>query len=126
MIALAAAQREALVQLQQRKQPIARLTPLPATWLPRLLELPDGVFRRFAHRLLAIDPLARSSLQDDLVAGRPTEIDWLQGEIVRLAEAMGQTAPVNHRLLELVHAAEQGGRRDWTGPELLNEIRAAR
>ena len=123
---LAAAQREALLQLKQRKQPVARLTPLPAAWLPRLLELPDGVFRRFAHRLLAIDPLARSSLQDDLVAGRPTEIDWLQGEIVRLADAAGQPAPVNRRLLELVRAAEKGGRRDWTGPELLNETGAAR
>ncbi|HET8732091.1 MAG TPA: 2-dehydropantoate 2-reductase [Moraxellaceae bacterium] len=123
---LAAAQREALALLKRRKQPLAKLTPLPAAWLPPLLELPDSFFRRFAHRLLAIDPLARSSLQDDLAAGRRTEIEWLQGEIVKMAEAEGQSAPVNRRLMELVQAAELGGRRNWSGPELLNAVRAAR
>lgn len=123
---LAAAQREALALLRQRGQPVARLTPLPAAWIPGLLELPDGLFRLLARGLLAIDPLARSSLLDDLDAGRRTEIGELQGEVLRLAREQHGRAPVNARLLELVQAAEQGGRRDWNGPELLNEVMAAR
>lgn len=119
---LAEAQREALALLRQRGQHLARLTPLPAAWLPAVLELPDPLFRLLANRLLALDPQARSSLQDDLDAGRRTEIDWLQGEVLRLARELHGAAPVNARLLELVHQAEQGGRRDWRGEELLNEV----
>lgn len=119
---LAAAQREAIGLLQAEGQALAKLTPLPAHWLPTLLEVPDTVFRLAASRMLAIDPLARSSMQDDLAAGRLTEIDQLQGEIVALATAQGKTAPVNAALLALVNAAEKGGRRDWRGDELRQEV----
>jgi 2-dehydropantoate 2-reductase len=119
---LAAAQREAIALLQERRQALARLTPLPAHWIPPLLDVPDLLFRLLANRMLAIDPQARSSMQDDLAAGRKTEIDALQGEILRLARQQHREAPVNARLLALVHAAEQGGRRDWRGEELLNEV----
>lgn len=119
---LAAAQREAIALLREQRQPLARLTPLPARWIPALLEVPDPVFRLLANRMLAIDPQARSSMQDDLGAGRKTEVEALQGEVLRLARSRQREAPVNARLLELVHAAEQGGRRDWRGEELLNEV----
>lgn len=119
---LAAAQREALALLRRRGQAVARLAPLPTAWIPGLLELPDGPFRLLARGLLAIDPRARSSLLDDLDAGRRTEVGELQGEVLRLAREQHEPAPVNARLLELVQAAERGGRRDWRGPELLNEV----
>lgn len=119
---LAAAQREALALLRRRGQPVARLTPLPAAWIPGLLELPDGLFRLLARGLLAIDPMARSSLLEDLDAGRRTEVGELQGEVLRLARELHERAPVNARLLELVQAAAQGGRRDWSGHELLNAV----
>lgn len=119
---LAAAQREAMVLLRAQRQRLARLTPLPARWLPGMIETPDLVFRLLANRMLAIDPMARSSMQDDLTAGRRTEVDVLQGEVLRLAKAQHADAPVNQRLLELVHEAEKGGRRDWGGAELLKEV----
>jgi 2-dehydropantoate 2-reductase len=119
---LAAAQREAIVLLRAQRQRLARLTPLPARWLPGMIETPDLVFRLLANRMLAIDPMARSSMQDDLTAGRKTEVDVLQGEVLRLAKAQHAEAPVNRRLLELVHEAEKGGRRDWGGAELLKEV----
>jgi 2-dehydropantoate 2-reductase len=120
---LAAAQREALGVLALADQSLARLTPLPAALMPRLLELPDRVFRLVARKVIAIDPAARSSMWDDLEAGRPTEIDFLQGEVVTLARRVGRTAPVNARLVELVRAAEAGGRRDFTGDELRAALR---
>lgn len=123
---LAAAQREALALLRAHHQKLARLTPLPTAWLPTLLEMPDRVFRPLAASMLAIDPMARSSMQDDLIAGRRTEVDVLQGEVLRLARQQLVEAPVNRRLLELVHAAEKGGRRDWGGEELLKEVLGSR
>jgi len=115
---LAAAQREALGLLARAGIPVARLTAVPPRWMPRLLELPDGVFRVLGRRVVAIDPAARSSMWDDLEAGRPTEIDYLQGEIVALAAQRGGEAPINAALAGLVRAAETGGRRDFSGAEL--------
>lgn len=115
---LAAAQREALGALAADNIAIARLTPIPPRLMPRLLTLPDAIFARLARRVVAIDPHARSSMWDDLEAGRPTEIDYLQGEIVALADRVGRAAPVNRALVALVRAAEAGGKRDYTGREL--------
>jgi DNA-binding MarR family transcriptional regulator len=56
-------------------------------------------------------------------AGRATEVDHLNGEIVALARAHGLRAPVNERLVALVHEAEGGERREWTGEDLLAELR---
>lgn len=115
---LAASQREALGLLAQARQSLAKLTPLSPPWMPRVLELPDPVFRLLARRIVAIDAQARSSMWDDFEARRPTEIDFLQGEIVELARRLGQPAPVNGAIVELVRRAEGGGRRDYTGPQL--------
>ena len=122
---VALAQREALQLLDQARIRPARLTPLPPHWLPPMLSLPDALFRRFANKMLEIDPRARSSMWEDLQAGRPTEVDWINGEVQRLAERLGRNAPVNARLQQLVHAAESGGRRQWSGEDLLAELRRA-
>jgi len=115
---IAAAQREALAALRGVRQPLARLTAIPPAWMPRLLTLPDAVFSRLAGRVVAVDPHARSSMWDDLEAGRPTEIAYLQGEIVALAEQLGRTAPINRALVGMIRAAEAGGRRDYAAAEL--------
>ncbi len=121
---LAMAQSEALGLLAAAGIRAARLTPLPAAWIPRLLALPDGLFARVGGKMLAIDPLARSSMSDDLAAGRATEVDWINGEVVRLAQGLGRAAPVNARLCALVHEAEQGtGRPIWSADALLAELR---
>ena len=113
------AQREALALLDAARIPLAKLTPLPPHWIPAMLDLPDWLFRRAANKMLEIDPLARSSMWEDLEQGRRTEIDWLNGEVVRLAQRLGRAAPVSAKMIELVRAAEQGGRRQWSGEELL-------
>ncbi|MGX1785802.1 2-dehydropantoate 2-reductase [Bosea sp. NPDC055332] len=123
---LALAQAEALDLLAQAGIAPARLTPLPAGWVPALLRLPDGLFARLARKMLAIDPSARSSMADDLAAGRRTEVDWINGEVVRLAQRLGKSAPVNERLVALVHAAEAGeARQRWSGAALLAGLSAS-
>jgi 2-dehydropantoate 2-reductase len=119
---VAAAQREALAVGQRAGRTAARLTPLPPEWIPRLLTVPDIVFRNVASSMLAIDPLARSSMWEDLEAGRVTEVDWINGEVVRLGREYGVVTPVNDLLVELIRDAERGGRRTWSGPELLDVL----
>ncbi|MHA7833013.1 MAG: 2-dehydropantoate 2-reductase [Algiphilus sp.] len=119
---IALAQREALALYTQAGIKPARLTPVPPRWMPALLAVPDGLFSLLGQRMLRIDPLARSSMWEDLERGRRTEIDWINGALLQLAESLGRQAPVNARLVALVRAAEAGGRRDWRGPELLAEL----
>lgn len=121
---LALAQAEALALLNEAGIRPARLTPLPAGWIPALLRLPDALFARLARKMLAIDPSARSSMADDLAAGRPTEVDWINGEVVGLAQRLGRQAPVNARLIALIKAAEQG-ETSWSGEALLAELQAS-
>ncbi|MCO5400441.1 2-dehydropantoate 2-reductase [Ralstonia soli] len=123
---LALAQTEALRLLARAGIQPAKLTPVPPAWIPRLLATPDAVFARLGGKMLAIDPLARSSMSDDLAAGRATEVDWINGEVVRLAERLGQRAPVNAQLCALVHAAESAtARPNWSGGNLLTALRTA-
>ncbi|MBA4285636.1 MAG: 2-dehydropantoate 2-reductase [Xanthomonadaceae bacterium] len=121
---LAAAQAEALALLAAAGIPLAQLTRVRPQWLPTLLRLPDVLFRRLARQMVAIDPLARSSTWEDLEAGRRTEVDHINGEVVALAATLGRQAPVNARLVQLIRQAEAGGRRDWRAAELYRALRA--
>jgi 2-dehydropantoate 2-reductase len=82
--------------------------------MPRMLSTvissPDWLFNTIFLRKWKIDAKARSSMADDLAAGRRTEIDYLNGELVRLAERVGADAPVNRRIVELVRQAEAGAK----------------
>ena len=122
---LAMAQLETLQLLKHAGITTAKIIALPTPWLPLALNVPDWMFRILGGKMLAIDPQARSSMWEDLECGRRTEIDWINGEVVKLAASLGRSAPVNARLIELIRAAEHGGRRDYSGAELLSELRAA-
>ena len=84
----------------------ARATLVPASWMPALLRLPTPLFRVLAASSLRIDPLARSSMWEDLQRGRKTEVDFLNGEVVALARRKGLRAPMNERVVTLVREAE--------------------
>jgi 2-dehydropantoate 2-reductase len=119
---LAACQQEALALIKAAEQPLARVTPLPTAWIAKILTMPDGVFKLLGKRIVAIDPNARSSMWDDLEAKRPTEVDYIQGEIVALADRLARRAPVNAKLVGLIKDAERGGKRDFTGAELMQAL----
>lgn len=80
--------------------------PLPVWLLPHLMRLPTPIFRVIAARMLDIDPLARSSMWEDLQRGRLTEIDELQGAVIELADRLGRSAPICARVAELIKQAE--------------------
>ena len=87
--------------------------------LPFLLRLPDFVFARLARAMLRIDPEARSSMWEDLQAGRRTEVDYLNGAVVKLAESLGRAAPLSRRVVQLMRRAEAGEIKALSGPQLL-------
>ncbi|MEZ5811124.1 MAG: 2-dehydropantoate 2-reductase [Rhizobiaceae bacterium] len=119
---LAASIAEALAVLNAAGIAPAKLTALPPSLLSPFLNTPDWFFRAIGLRLQKIDANARSSMADDFAAGRLTEIDFLNGEIVRLAGRVGVPAPVNARVVELVKAAQTGGRREWSAKDLVAEL----
>ncbi len=106
---LAATMSEAIAVLRLAKTPLARVGPVPATVFPLVLRLPSPLVRLLASAQVKIDPEARSSMWEDLARRRPTEVDWLNGEIVRLAESCGARAPLNARMVAIVHEAEERG-----------------
>jgi 2-dehydropantoate 2-reductase len=111
--------REALGILRAAAIAPARVGKVGPVWLPVLLNLPDWAFRRIAGQMLRIDPQARSSMWDDLQAGKLTEIDFLSGELVALAASLGRDAPANRRITALVHRAEtDAALRDIDGARL--------
>lgn len=75
------------------------------------LPWPDAAgFRSYFHATL-VPPTAahRSSMRQDLEAGRRTEVDAIGGAIVRAGERTGIPTPVNARLVAAIHAAERAG-----------------
>jgi len=85
-------------------------TAMPPWLTPHLLRLPDGLFGFILRRVMKIDINARSSMWEDLQRGRPTEIDYLQGVVVQLADQHKVATPLSRRVIELVKAAESARR----------------
>ena len=61
-------------------------------------------------KIAEVMPGALSSTAQDVQAGRRTEIDGLNGYVVRRGLALGVATPVNHTLMSLVKILEQSAR----------------
>jgi 2-dehydropantoate 2-reductase len=67
------------------------------------------------------------SVYQDLCRGRPTEIEFVNGEIVRLARQVGAEAPNNALTVAMVHELEQRDPVDFFEPnEVIARFRHAR
>jgi 2-dehydropantoate 2-reductase len=85
-------------------------TPVPAGLTPYLLRLPDPLFGALLGGTMKIDAEARSSMSEDLQRGRRTEIDYLQGAIIDIAERRGLQVPLSRRVVALIKQAEAEGK----------------
>jgi len=65
----------------------------------------DLAVRRIAETM----PTQHSSTAQDLMRGKPTEIDHLNGYVMRRGEALGVPTPANRVLWTLVKLAEPLG-----------------
>ncbi len=84
----------------------AASTPVPVRFIPWVLRLPTPLFTRVAAAMIRIDPQARTSMAHDLMEHRPTEIDALQGEVVRRGRAVGRPTPINAMVMDVIETAE--------------------
>jgi len=114
----AAAQIEALEILKAAGIEPAAGGPIPPRLMPHVIGAPDFIFRSMVLKRQKIDANARSSMADDFAAKRTTEIDYLNGEVVKLAHKLGLKAPVNEAILVLVKQAEAGVERQWSSSDL--------
>ncbi len=114
----AALQTEALGVMQRAGITPAQVTAVSPRMLPRVMRLPNWLFTRLAKRMLQIDASARSSMWDDLEAGRVTEIDAICGAVVRLAAQHGTQAPMSGQMCELL----SGPRLRLTGAEMKRAV----
>ncbi|TXR50051.1 2-dehydropantoate 2-reductase [Phyllobacterium endophyticum] len=97
---------EGLKVLRAHGIAVAKVQGAPPAVLPWILRLPNFLFRIVAGKMLAINPHARSSMWEDLSRGRPTEIDYLQGAIIRLADQKRIEATTTRKVLACVKRAE--------------------
>ena len=88
--------------------------------LLKILGLPNFAYRLVMQAIVKIDAKARSSMLDDLEAGRVPEIAYLQGEIVKRAEQLGLSSPHNAAILMAVEQAfAKGESPRLSGSEIL-------
>ena len=127
--AWALSMREALALIGKKQVKLVDPLPVSLTLLPYIMSLPDKLYGKAMARASSgrskVDPHARSSMADDLAKGRRTEVDFINGEVVRLAGELGKAAPVNARLVELMRAAEAGAAK-WEAGALLADLMQAK
>jgi 2-dehydropantoate 2-reductase len=96
---------------------LERLAKLAALPLTESAKIYSGIMTN-----LSKEPLYGSILQS-IKRGKPSEIDYLNGEFVALAENSGSAAPLNKKLVGLVHQVE-GSRKFLSKDELINCTKA--
>jgi 2-dehydropantoate 2-reductase len=70
---------------------------------------------------LSKEPLYGSILQS-IRRSRPSEIDYINGEFVSLAKEKGYTAPLNEKVVEMVHQVEESNK-FFSPKEVTKELR---
>jgi len=109
-LVLAASIREAnAVFAAEGTEPLAteKKDKLLIKWFATLLRSPEWVFQATIGRKLKGRAEGRASMAQDLMAFRvPTEINYLNGEIVRLGKAHGVPTPVNEKMIQFIREAE--------------------
>ncbi len=104
-----------------------KLESLPDFNLERLTKLTsmptDEAAKIFSGIMVNLSrvPLYGSILQS-IKRGRPSEIDYINGEFISLAKINGAPVLLNEKLVEMVHKVEKGGK-FFTKAELINSTK---
>ena len=76
----------------------------------RGISLPTAVFDGMLANFQSLPPQAKSSMLEDLERGRPLELPWLSGAVVRIGEELGVLTPT-HRFMTTVLGPHARGTR---------------
>ena len=117
-----ATMKEGLDILQKSKIPYKTLPDIDPKITIRRLKILNSILLKFGSRILKLNKTARSSMWQSLYRGRPTEIDYINGEIIDLAKNHDLKAPINKKLVELIKEAEKNNKINSFEPAKLKEI----
>lgn len=102
----AASIEEALKVYEAGNVPWVQVGPNNPRLALRMLRAPNWLFHLVVLRRQKLDRTSMTSMAGDLMAGRPTEIETINGEITRLGAQHGVATPVNDSLIRLVKAGQ--------------------
>lgn len=105
---IAALMTELLMVTDALEITLPKVTAVSAHLLPKLMRLPNWIFKLLAQKMLAIDPSARASMWWDLKDGRITEVKYLNAVVVQQGNACGISCPMNQGIVQLVQEIENG------------------
>jgi 2-dehydropantoate 2-reductase len=103
---------------------LVSLPGFPIENITKLIAIPPGEAAKIFSGLmskLSLEPLYGSILQS-IKRGRASEIDYINGEFVSLADKYGKSAGLNKRLVEMVHEVERT-KRFFTKVEFLDSAK---
>ena len=115
--------KEAVTVIEKAKIELEPLPDFPVSRLKELLSLPVEESARIYSRImtnLSPTPLPGSILQS-IKRGRPTEIDYLNGEIISLGKRFKVPTPFNTKIVALVHRVEKS-KKFYPPQELIKEV----
>ena len=75
------------------------------------ISLPSKVFDDMIASFQALPPTVKSSMLEDLERGRPLELPWLSGAVVRLADELDVPAPTHRFIATVLKPYERGNRK---------------
>lgn len=81
---------------------LPKVTAISAHKVPLVLRLPNFIFSRVANKMLEIDPNVRSSMWSDVSQGKPTEIEYINGAILKHAKQLNINCPANEKIMGLI------------------------
>jgi len=89
------------------------LAALPMPLTLRVLRGPNWLVQALVISRQKLGPNTMSSMAQDYAAQRPTEIDFINGEIVALGQKVGVPTPINSALVNWIQSAPE---RRWPNP----------
>jgi len=104
--------REAYAVMQKAGVVLEDLPGYPKSRLESMVQMPTGEAAAVLSKImtgLSKEPLYGSVLQS-IQRGKKSEIDYINGEVVSIAEKSGTSEPLNEKIVELVHDVEDAGR----------------
>ncbi len=116
--------KEGLALMQEVGINLVSLPDFPLERLQKLTALPAEEGAKIFSGImsnLSKEPLYGSILQS-IKRGKRSEIDYINGEFVKIAKVNNTCAPLNEKLVEMVHQVEQSGK-FFTKEELINSTK---
>jgi 2-dehydropantoate 2-reductase len=103
--------REAYQVVKQAGINLESLLNYPKERIEKLVSMPVNESAQIFSKIMV--NLSKESLDGSILQSikrnRPSEIDYINGEIVKLAKKNNQQAPLNKKIVELVHRVEKEG-----------------